>query len=141
MLKNVTVPNIPNLRVELRKITPFDVIIILIILMISAGVILWSQFGVSGALSDNAAANVYHDGKFSQRISLDLNQELVLLDGKMVLEVRDKRIRVLRSDCPRQLCVQQGWASHGGDAIVCVPFKTLIEIESKQKSSVDAVVY
>lgn len=125
----------------LSRITPVDVIIILLILTTSVSLILWAQFGISGDFSDNASAAVYHDGKLIEHISLDQNQELELLDGKMVMEVRDHRVRIKHSECPRRLCVQRGWVSHNGEAIVCVPFKTSIEVASKQKAPVDAIVY
>lgn len=121
--------------------TPVDVVVIILILMTSVGLILKAQPGKQGPLSKTATARVYHDGKLSHRFPLSRNQERVLLEGKMVLEIKDRRMRVRRSDCPRQLCVQQGWVKYDGESIICVPYKTLIEIKSKQKPVVDAVVY
>lgn len=85
--------------------------------------------------------SVYHDGTLAETITLDNDRQISLLAGKMVLEVHNNSIRVARSDCPRQFCVQQGWASIDGESIICVPYKTLIEVQSSARPMVDAVVY
>ncbi len=84
---------------------------------------------------------VYHDGTLTENITLDKDRQISLLAGKMVLEVRNNSVRVLRSDCPRQFCVHQGWANVEGESIICVPYKTLIEVKSTARPMVDAVVY
>jgi len=54
---------------------------------------------------------------------------------------KDKKVRVKKSECPRQLCANIGWIQHTGEAIICVPFKTLIEVKSADAPVVDAVVH
>ena len=127
-------------RVELYKMTPIDIIIILAILMSATGFILWTQLDSLGSIKKNTA-NIYYDGELLDRIPLDQKKEIALLGGRIVLETQEGSIRVLRSDCPRRLCVQQGWVKHDGVSIICVPFKVIIEIESRHEASVDAVVY
>lgn len=77
----------------------------------------------------------------SQHFKLDQDQKSVLLDGKMLVEVKNRKIRVSKSECPRQICVNMGWIQHPGEAIICVPYKTVIEIKSGGSPVVDAVVY
>jgi hypothetical protein len=48
--------------------------------------------------------------------------------GEMLLQVANRRIRVLRSTCPNQVCVQQGAASRPGEMLVCVPNRVVIFI-------------
>lgn len=131
----------PKQRVDLKKITFFDIILIVFILLLSAGFILKTKLGDHFKLSRAIEANIFHDGKMHRQTALEKNQEIILLDGKMLVEIKDKKIRVKESECPRQLCVNMGWIKHPGENLVCVPFKTLIEIKSSNEPVVDAVVF
>ena len=44
------------------------------------------------------------------------------------VEVEPGRIRILKADCPDQICVNQGWISDSSVPIVCLPNKLVIEI-------------
>jgi len=132
----------PRQRLDLSRLTFLDVILIVVILLLAAGIILKTKLVDHLQLSATAIeAFIFHDGEVHQHIALDKNQEITLLDGRMLVEIMDKKIRVKKSECPRQLCVNMGWIKHPGENIVCIPFKTLIEIKSPDKAVVDAVVF
>jgi hypothetical protein len=131
----------PGPRVDLYKMRALDFILIITILLGSAGGLLGSTINWKGSPPQVKEVIVYHDGIAAENISLDKDQKISLLAGKMVLEVRNNSVRVAKSDCPRQFCVHQGWASVEGESIVCVPQKTLIEVRSTARPLVDAVVY
>ncbi len=59
----------------------------------------------------------------------------------MEIEVKEGRIRVLKSDCPQKICVQTGWISKPGQTIICVPNKVLIEIVGISNAEYNAVSY
>ena len=128
-------------QVDLYKITPFDIILIIFILLLATGIILRAKLGLNWQSAEVTKASVYHKGKLNRHFDLSRDQEIVLLDGKMLVEIKGKKIRVKKSECPRQLCVNIGWIQHTGENIICVPFKTLIEIKSGVAPVVDAVVY
>jgi hypothetical protein len=128
-------------RVDLNKITPFDIVLIAFILLLTAGIILRTKLNFGWPSSNAKTASFYHDGKLHDRLPLDEDREIVLLNGKMRVEIKENRIRVKQSECPRRVCVNVGWIRHTGEAIVCVPFKTLIAIESAAAPVVDAVVF
>ncbi len=138
---NSSQKNVSKQRVDLFKVTPVDIVIIICILLLAAGLMLRTKFGRNWQSSGAIEAAVYYDGKLSERLALNKDQEIVLLNGKMLVEIKENKIRVKRSDCPRQICVNTGWIQYTGEAIVCVPFKTLIEIKSPEAPAVDAVVY
>ncbi len=54
--------------------------------------------------------------------------------GKMLLQVANRRIRVLRSTCPNQVCVRQGAASRPGEMLVCVPNRVIVLIRSASEA-------
>ncbi len=133
--------NVSKYRVDIYKITFVDVIVIVCILLLSSGIILKAKLGSIWQSEKVTKASVYHDGKLYKQMKLAEDQEIILLNGKMVIEIKDKKVRVKKSECPRQLCVNIGWIQHTGEAIICVPFKTLIEIKSADAPVVDAVVF
>ena len=128
-------------RVDIYKITFIDIIVIVCILLLSSGIILKSKLGLNWQSEKVTKASVYHEGKLHKHLKLTEDQEIILLKGKMVVEIKGKKVRVKKSECPRQVCVNVGWIQHTGEAIICVPFKTLIEIKSADAPVVDAVVF
>lgn len=50
-----------------------------------------------------------------------------------------RRVRILRADCPDQLCVKQGWIEKAGDQLLCIPNRLLVEIRSKGADVIDTV--
>lgn len=126
---------------DFYKITAFDGVLIALILLFSIGFILHTKLGLNWQSSNVAEASLYHEGKLFKQLKLDKDQEIILLNGKMLVEVKEGRIRVRKSDCPRQICVNTGWIRHPGETIVCVPNKVLIEVKSTGPPIVDAVVY
>ena len=128
-------------RVDIYKITFIDIIVIVCILLLSSGIILKSKLGLNWQSEKVTKASVYHEGKLHKHLKLTEDQEIILLKGKMVVEIKGKKVRVKKSECPRQVCVNVGWIQHTGEAIICVPFKTLIEIKSAEAPVVDAVVF
>jgi hypothetical protein len=128
-------------RVDINKVTFVDIIVIVCILLLSTGILLKSKLGLIWQSEKVTDASVFHDGKLYKHLNLAEDQEIVLLNGKMVVEIKGGKVRVKKSECPRQVCVNIGWIQHTGEAIICVPFKTVIEIKSADAPVVDAVVF
>ena len=130
-------------RVDLKRITLLDVIAIVLLLLLSTSVILHNKLESNLPWARVAEASIFRDGELLfQHLRLDKDQEVVLLNGHMMVEVKDGRLRVKESDCPRRICLHTGWIQHPGETIVCVPNKMVIEIEASGSSPrVDAVVY
>ena len=128
-------------RVDIYKITFVDVVVIVCILLLSSAIILKAKLGSIWQSGKVANASVYHDGKLHKPLKLAEDQEIILLNGKMVVEIKDKKLRVKKSECPRQVCVNIGWIRLPGETIICVPYKTVIEIKSTGAPLVDAVAF
>ncbi|MCP4109705.1 MAG: NusG domain II-containing protein [Desulfobacteraceae bacterium] len=127
-------------RADFFKINIFDFILIGLILFFSTGVIFFSKAGLNWQLSEDSEAFVYQEGKLAKRLKLEKHQDFVLNDGKIIIETKQGGIRIKKSDCPRQICVNTGWIKTPGRIIVCVPNKILIEIKSEKPLFLDAVV-
>ena len=128
-------------RLDLNRLTLLDVIAIVVLLLLSTSVILHNKLGSNLPWARAAEASIFRDGELLfQHLKLDKDQEVVLSNGAMVVEVRDGRIRVKGSDCPRRICLHTGWIQHPGETIVCVPNKMVIEVEASGSApSLDAV--
>lgn len=62
-----------------------------------------------------------------ERVPLVGPRRTIEAHGCTVL-VAEGRVCVARSDCPNQCCVNAGWKSRPGEAIVCVPNQVIVSI-------------
>ena len=62
--------------------------------------------------------------------------------GRCRLEIRSERARVVDADCPKRLCLEQGWIEGSGQSIICLPHRVVISIAPTRARAriVDAVV-
>ncbi|RTL00960.1 MAG: NusG domain II-containing protein [Neisseriaceae bacterium] len=60
--------------------------------------------------------------------------------GDTVVQVADRRVRIERDPGPRQYCVRQSWLQQAGQAAVCLPNRTSIELKG-QGGGIDTVSY
>lgn len=124
----------------LKMIRPFDVIIVVALLL--ASFIPYVVFARHEA-SANAAvltAVVTHDGHEVYRIRLTGHTGTTkwrYQDGDHWNEVvtTGHRIAITEANCADQVCVRKGAISRPGDTIVCLPHKLLIEVKSSHGTS------
>jgi hypothetical protein len=80
-------------------------------------------------------------GKPAFNYPIDVNRTVTLSGpyGKMVVEIKDRRVRMKEAHCPNLICVKEGWISKG--VIVCVPNRVVIIVGggTKGPKGVDAV--
>ncbi|NLS44394.1 MAG: NusG domain II-containing protein [Firmicutes bacterium] len=68
-------------------------------------------------------------------------------DREAVLEILSVgKVRIKESTCPGKFCVNTGWISRPGQAIVCLPYRIVVRIESYQDTNdsgirFDAITY
>ena len=48
--------------------------------------------------------------------------------GQFSIEILGKKVRVIESYCPQQLCKSRSWINKIGDSLICVPNKRWIKI-------------
>lgn len=95
-----------------------------ILLLAAAALVCLLLFSGRGA----ETAEVYLDGKLVQRIDLRTVTAPYTLEvgGGNTLEVERGRVRMLRADCPDQICVRQSWSSAAAKPIVCLPNRVTV---------------
>ncbi len=91
-------------------------------------------------LSEKAKAVVEMDGRRIKELDLAENRVLELKTpaGRMKIEVKEGKIRVIESSCRNKICVRTGFISRPHEKIVCIPNRVIISVEGTLPA-VDAV--
>jgi hypothetical protein len=125
---------------NIHRSSSLEVFLIAVVLLLSGAAIFWNKMADTESGTKSAVAVIYVNDEIVNIIDLNNDKYLDLLNGKMRIEVKASRIRVARSDCPKQICVNTGWIKSPREVIVCVPYRVLIEIKAPETPFLDAVV-
>ena len=60
-------------------------------------------------------------------------------NGFNLILISSGQVRVCDANCPDKLCIRQRAISKGGESIICLPHKLVVQIMSKEESDLDAV--
>lgn len=66
----------------------------------------------------------------TRTIMLDHDQ-IIHVHGKLgdsVLEVREGKIRFIKSPCTTKFCIHSGWLKYNGDVMACLPNGVFVEV-------------
>lgn len=131
-------------------IKPWDIIITLIFVLVSF--IPFAIFSRQQAEVEATIDNIEYVAVISSK-----NQEVgrVMLTGHTgteildipeiecnpnTVEVIDEEIRIISSTCPEQICVNTGYISKPGPAIICLPHQVIINIEAVGGESINPII-
>ena len=120
------------------KKTKNDIILALAVIIIAAGA--WLGFELMK--DDGAFAVVTVNGVETARYPLDTDAEIRLQSengGYNILIIKDGKADVTEASCPDHVCVDQRSIGRTGEAITCLPNKTVITIEGPSDAEVDFV--
>jgi hypothetical protein len=116
---------------------------ILAVIILTGSVLAFLSISSRGAQAGGSAL-FYCDGRLAGTYDLSHDQVVTQRAGEhqVGLEINSGRIRIVDSDCPRQICKHTGWISGQNQTIVCVPNRVLIEIKGLAGSGgLDAFSY
>jgi hypothetical protein len=113
-----------------------DIKLILIVFIIA----LISILIIKNINTKQQEALVYYDNKLILTIDLSIDKEYEVegYNGKVVIEVKNNKIRVKDEISPLHLCSKQGFVDSSLEPIVCLPNKIVIKLN--QKTDIDAIV-
>lgn len=124
--------------ISLQKVTVFDFITILFFIFLT--IISFFVVYEKNTLSDSNFVVVQQNNKVVYND--DISKERELKFGNVVVEIKNKKVRIKESSCPYKICVHTGWISNPYQQIICVPNKTVVKIVNKYiKNSVDSITY
>lgn len=114
--------------------------IAVIILILAAAAAAYFPAGIFSA--GNVRAVIVCGGETAAVIPLGSDGEYSFPEtGDMVFTVREGKISVTESSCHDKICMRTGSISRAGEAIICVPNRTAVTLESgSEESGVDVVL-
>lgn len=120
------------------KKTRNDIILGLAVIVLAAGIWLATEL----LKEDGSVAVVTVNGNETARYSLSEDAEIRLESengGYNILVIKDGKADVTEASCPDHVCVDQRSISRTGEAITCLPNKTVITIEGEEEADFDFV--
>lgn len=99
-------------------------------IFVLAGIFYFS--GILGINGKGDKVTVYLNGEEYGYMDLANNDELIIENGKHknVIEVEDGQVYMKEANCRDELCIRQGKISMGGQTVVCLPNKVVVEVIS-----------
>ena len=64
-----------------------------------------------------------------------IEDRILKIEGKIgliMVEIKERKLRVIESSCPLKLCMKMGWIKNKAEQIICGPNHILIYIEGEQ---------
>jgi len=126
---------------DFYRASKVDAVVIGLVLSLSILSIFWIAKNHRQHSSQPRVARIYQENNLLEEADLAKDNTLAILNGRMHIEIKGGKLRVLDSDCPQHICVNLGWIQYSGQTIACVPNQVLVEIKSRGSQALDAVVY
>lgn len=85
---------------------------------------------------------VYYDNKLVLEKDLNIDNTYTVEGylGEVVIEVKNKKVRVVKENSPKHICSKEGYIKDSSKPLICLPNKIVIKISDKD-NDVDGVVY
>jgi hypothetical protein len=115
-----------SLREAISGTTPGDRILFIFLVLLSLIGIVF----IKEVLPRSGEVTIEVDGKTAYRYPLDADRvvEVKGSSGRLTVEIRNKKVRVVNASCPNRICEVQGWVNSG--AIICLPGRISVIIGS-----------
>ena len=120
------------------KKTRNDIILGIAVIILAAGIWLATEL----LKKDGDFAVVTVNGIETAKYSLSENAEIRLESengGYNILVIKDGKADIIEASCPDHVCVDQRAISRTGEAITCLPNKTVITIDGEEEAEIDFV--
>ncbi|MDR3413702.1 MAG: NusG domain II-containing protein [Formivibrio sp.] len=125
-------------RQWLNLLRPGDWLTLLLALLLVAGLVplSWHQERAT-------RVRVYQNGKLFGEYDLAAARRIETPGplGVTVVEVAGGRVRIAKDPSPRQYCVKEGWLDQAGQAAICLPNRTSIELVGTKPRPFDSLSY
>ena len=127
-----------------KMIKPFDIIMVVILLVISF--VPMAVFAMNQSKEEDGnkvIAIITQDGKVIREVDLTghTENEQFMIKGKgkqyNLIEVENEQIRIKEDNSPDQIGVKMGWKGIPGQTIICLPHKVLIEIVAEKPEEME----
>lgn len=126
-----------NTSVKKKSKAKNDLVFVLVVLL-AVGIFALVLFLTR---TDGDTVKILVDGKLfgEYPLSQDTSVEIKSENGVNILEIKDGKADMLSADCPDGICVEHRPVSCGGESIICLPNKVVVEVHSKKSGEKDIV--
>lgn len=126
-----------NLKGILKSTTAADRILLAVLILLSFSGIIF----IKEILPKGRTVRIEVNGRPVYILPVDKERTVSVEgpEGKTVVEIKDRKVRVNESPCHNKLCIKQGWVESG--AIVCLPNRVVVTVgdqEEENNKTVDA---
>ena len=134
-MKSIT--NSSILKSTIKLFTTGDKILVLLLLILGGT----GFVGVNFTRHPGETCSIAINGKLTHHLELNKNKDLLVNGaiGECLIRIKDKKVRVIHSQCPQKICVKTGWISKSGEFIICVPNKIVIKIDGEKQDHFDVI--
>lgn len=86
-------------------------------------------FFIRSLFPSGTLVRVYADDKTAYVLPLDEDHVVSVRGplGDSVVEIKNGKVHMQDSPCPREICIRQGWTDRG--AITCLPNKVMVTVQ------------
>ena len=118
----------------MNKIKKADLVFISIILLVTIfAVIFLLQKSSSSTVTINIDGDIYNE----YHLNHDEIIEIDIDDKKNIIQIKDKKVSMTYSNCPDNICVNQGQINSSFVPIVCLPHKIIVSVENSNEDMVN----
>jgi hypothetical protein len=117
-----------RLRTLLDKTTAADRLFFLLLIILSLSGI----FFIKEILPESQTVLIDADGKPAYVLPFNEDKTVSVegSEGKTIVEIRGKKVRIMDSPCRNKICIRQGWVETGG--VVCLPNRVVVTIRGHE---------
>lgn len=113
-------------------------IIFIAVLLILAGVSIPIMKNIYSSKSEYVKIS-YNDKEIRMSLNEDSSFTIEFGEKINIIEIKNKQVCIREASCPDKLCVKQGYISHNGESIICLPNEVIVTIEGTEKAGIDAI--
>lgn len=109
-----------------------DKIFVLLVLILSISIYVFSDFIFDLITSDDLQAVIYVNDEEYARYSLYQNRQITVpgtLDD-VIVEIQDNKVRILAETSPLHICSLQGFIDRAYISLICLPNGVVVQIEN-----------
>ncbi|MGN1135225.1 MAG: NusG domain II-containing protein [Oscillospiraceae bacterium] len=119
-----------------RTFKPSDIVIAVIAAAILAAVLIFRGI----AEPNGSSAAVFCSGEQIAALPLETDGVYPFDEYGVTVEVKNRSVRVINSDCPDKICEKTGFISSSAQTIVCLPNRISVRIIGNTDSNIDVVL-
>lgn len=119
-----------------NKINKYDIGLIVVIILVNVFILIYGSMNT--VEKGNKIALVYSDNKLVGEYTLteNYNTEFTVEgdNGFNTIHIENGKVWIHEATCPDKVCLSQGKISSGGEVIVCLPNKMMVQIKDETES-------